>query len=333
MKMRNLLIMFVFMFINLSAVFSEDIDIPKNNTPVFVTYEQIWLIVNEQDIGKATKEIKDWKQLFFGNKVTLVNNKKFKDVVYFCVQLPDKTKGWGRYDYFTSKFITITAKDVTCYSQPDASYKSKIKLQPGFLGYYQREENGFILVDFPFWKPKKTEEKPAYLGKLWIQANNDIYSDDINLAAEADMLTTAYSYLYNNKESKPADALKTLKKALELNQGDETVVSITVGELISQLESGGVAVTTEQTKTNTTVTSTETSVGKYYMPSVDTLRFRETPAVDGKIIRSLQNGERLKLIEKGKADTVNGTKGYWCKFETSKGETGWCFDGYLEEYK
>ncbi len=78
--------------------------------------------------------------------------------------------------------------------------------------------------------------------------------------------------------------------------------------------------------------STKSSDKKtYYTPNVDNLRFRASPDLQGKFIRSLIKGEKLELIEKGKADTVNGVKGTWVKVKTEKGEVGWCFDVYLKE--
>jgi len=72
---------------------------------------------------------------------------------------------------------------------------------------------------------------------------------------------------------------------------------------------------------------------KNVTPSISNLRFRETPDLKGKFIRSLIKGEKLELIEKGKSETIDGVKGVWVKVKTEKGEIGWCFDAYLEEVK
>ncbi|MBN2572696.1 MAG: SH3 domain-containing protein [Ignavibacteriales bacterium] len=71
----------------------------------------------------------------------------------------------------------------------------------------------------------------------------------------------------------------------------------------------------------------------FYEPSINSLRFRESPSLYGKIIRNLNKCEKLELIEKGKEETINGVKGSWVKVKTEKGEVGWCFDAYLEEVK
>ncbi len=71
----------------------------------------------------------------------------------------------------------------------------------------------------------------------------------------------------------------------------------------------------------------------FFTPAVPNLRFRETPDLNGKFIRSLNQNEKLELIEKDKEETIDGKKGTWVKVKTEKGEVGWCFDAYLEEVK
>lgn len=71
----------------------------------------------------------------------------------------------------------------------------------------------------------------------------------------------------------------------------------------------------------------------YYTPTNNNLNLNVYTNFDSKFLRKLIKGEKLELIEKGKADTVNGVKGTWVKVKTEKGEVGWCFDAYLEEIK
>jgi hypothetical protein len=70
-----------------------------------------------------------------------------------------------------------------------------------------------------------------------------------------------------------------------------------------------------------------------FVPTIDNLRFRESPTLDGKFIKMLVKGEKLDFMEKGKEEIVNGVKGTWVKVKTEKGEVGWAFDAYLEEVK
>ena len=53
------------------------------------------------------------------------------------------------------------------------------------------------------------------------------------------------------------------------------------------------------------------STGKniYYTPTVNNLRFRASPDLKGKFIRSLVKGEKLELLERAKTETIQGTKG------------------------
>jgi hypothetical protein len=72
---------------------------------------------------------------------------------------------------------------------------------------------------------------------------------------------------------------------------------------------------------------------KYYISNVTNLRLRESSDSNSKILRNLTKGEKLELIEKGEEETINGITGNWVKVKTQQGETGWCFDAYLEEVK
>ena len=328
MKMRMPLLVLLVVVFSTQFMFSED-DIPKNNTAVYVVAESAWFYVNESDIGKSSKEVKgkDWKQLFFGNKVTVTDNKKVKDVIYLCVQLPDRSKCWGRSLYFTEKFIVITKDDLLCFTQPDESYRSRTKLQKGFLGYFIKETGGYIYADFRFYMPKDPGKKSVYVGKVWIKSN-DSYTDDITTAGQADYLTTAYNYLYGKKVDN-VSALKNLKKGLELNDGEETQITDVLQQLKDALEGNGTTVSTTE---ETVEKKTETVVGNYYMPNVRSLRIRDSSSIDGKVIRTLEQGEKLKLLEKGNSEVINGVSGTWGKYETTKGEVGWCFDAYLTEY-
>ncbi len=68
-------------------------------------------------------------------------------------------------------------------------------------------------------------------------------------------------------------------------------------------------------------------------PTVNNLRLRESPSLNGKIIRSLKQGEKLEVLERGNIVDVNDVSGHWVKVKTEKGEVGWCFDAYLKEVK
>ncbi|MCK4798323.1 MAG: SH3 domain-containing protein [Spirochaetes bacterium] len=71
----------------------------------------------------------------------------------------------------------------------------------------------------------------------------------------------------------------------------------------------------------------------YFTPTINNLRFRASPSLQGKFIRSLKKGEKLELLEKGKTETIGDVTGTWVKVKTNSGEVGWCFDAYLEEVK
>ena len=68
-------------------------------------------------------------------------------------------------------------------------------------------------------------------------------------------------------------------------------------------------------------------------PIVSNLHLRDAPSLTGNFIRFLNIGDKLRLIEIGNEETINGDKGSWVKVLTNKNEIGWCFNAYLEELK
>ena len=64
------------------------------------------------------------------------------------------------------------------------------------------------------------------------------------------------------------------------------------------------------------------------------MRFRNTPTLEEEKFKTfLKKSERLKLLDKGETEVINGVKGTWVKVERKDIEVGWCFDAYLEEVK
>lgn len=311
---RNLFLAAVSLVFVSSLVFADNVNIPKNNTPVFVKYESVYFYASDWDLGKKSGEVKNKKLFNFGNKAIVVGNTRKNNINYLNVQLPDKNKYWAPLDYFTTQFIVITGADVVTYNQPDESYATKVKLQPGVLGYLVKEDSGFINVDFNCYLP--VNDKGVWLGNLWIK--KDGFSDDIKTAEQASYLLRAYNLMYSKDGSFKA-AYKELSSGLAL--GEETVVAPVIKDLMAKLDG-----TLNKSRI-------ETVVGNSYSTTVEDLRLRETPGVDGKVVRILVKGEKLNLVEKGDEATIEGIKGIWVKVETEKGESGWCLDAYLADYK
>ncbi len=313
MKIKNffiLLILFGFSFL----LFGEEI-IPQNSSAVFVKYESVWVVKNEGDLGKDfnSKEVKDKVLLNLGNKVTVIGNRKIADKVFLNVQLPDMEKYWAPLSYFTMKFIVITQDGIAIFKQPEQSYIDKNKLGAGMLCYYVKSTGDFINVDVSSYMMNKSNNTVVWLGNVWIKANSG-YTEDINAGIQASYLSSAYNLLYGKKNSE--GAIAKLKAALKAGEGLNSPVDSVISGLLQELEGSTKTVQLDPKAT-------------YYSPTIDNLRFRESATMDGKVIRILNKSEKLKLLENGAEATINDIKGAWKKFETEKGETGWCFDGYL----
>ena len=74
----------------------------------------------------------------------------------------------------------------------------------------------------------------------------------------------------------------------------------------------------------------------------ENLRLRSEEAATSDILTVLQAGTRVKILEVGKAETIDGISSNWVQVEVqsgakdrdgktiTKGTVGWCFGGYLE---
>jgi hypothetical protein len=304
--------LFLFTF----KIFAEDIFVPSNNTSVFVKYEAVWGFSEDRDLENPSKNAKG-KSLMFGYKCVVTGNKKIKDKVYLQVQLPDKSKYWAKADYFALKLITITQNDVPVYNQPDETFKTRTKLPAGFLGYYVREQDGWINIDIISYFPKKPAEPVNWVGNVWIKSG---YTDDVAVAKPASAFTSACYDLFGDKVNVKT-ALVTLTKGLQDTD------SSTPPAVVASLKS-----IKEQYEAGVKATTIETKIGNFYKTNVTGLRIRESSNVDAKVLRNLEVGEKLKLVENGKEEVINGVKGNWGKYETEKGDAGWVFDAYLVDF-
>lgn len=233
--MKRVVILFAILFLFLQLVFSADPVLPKNGTYAFVTQNTLWCYEEEKSLDTLPKGAKG-TFLYFGNKVLVLSNKKVKETYFLQVQLPDKSKYWSWAAYFTPKFITITQKDVKTYSQPDTGYQNKLKLQPGFLGYYVKEMDGWINVEFKLFAPKKADDKPVWVGSVWLNASDtSFYTEDWDTAYDANSLLDAYNLLYGKKIDIQG-SVNVLKQSLAENDGRENIAVNLIRELLIQID-------------------------------------------------------------------------------------------------
>jgi hypothetical protein len=61
------------------------------------------------------------------------------------------------------------------------------------------------------------------------------------------------------------------------------------------------------------------------------LRLRSRPDTGGTVLVTIPKGTRVKLLEMGKTETVDGMSAPWVKVLLEDGGEGWCFSGYLKE--
>ncbi|MCR5284553.1 MAG: SH3 domain-containing protein, partial [Treponema sp.] len=87
--------------------------------------------------------------------------------------------------------------------------------------------------------------------------------------------------------------------------------------------------------------STNVAVSKV-MTCNDNLRLRSQEATSSSVITTMQKGTKVKILQLGKAETIDGINSNWVQVEIltgakdkdgkeiKPGTTGWCYGGYLE---
>ncbi|WP_027728977.1 SH3 domain-containing protein [Treponema sp. C6A8] len=100
---------------------------------------------------------------------------------------------------------------------------------------------------------------------------------------------------------------------------------------------GNVSVQTEVTKTNATNVAPNKT-----MTVSENLKLRSGEATSTQVLTVMSAGTKVKILELGKAETIDGISSNWVKVEVQKGAkdregkpikagtVGWCYGGYLE---
>ena len=63
------------------------------------------------------------------------------------------------------------------------------------------------------------------------------------------------------------------------------------------------------------------------------LNMRDKAGTDGTKLRTIIKGTRLRLLEIGAKDKIDGITAPWVKVRLSDGTEGWCFSGYVAARK
>lgn len=168
------------------------------------------------EVGKKYSDVKNgYYWLNIGNKVTVIDEIKKNDTVYYKSKLPDDSVYWVDNTVLSEKLITIIKDDTFTYTMPDENYSSLIRLQRGDYGFVTEEKNNYLRVYFYGYRTKEGEERTSknWIGELWIR---DGYSDNIDLARQSYYLYMAYRSELVNKDY--STALEMIEKAEDLSK-------------------------------------------------------------------------------------------------------------------
>jgi hypothetical protein len=195
----------------------------------------VWFYQNEQDIGKPPKDVSEKQYMEFGSKVSVFEKKDIEGKAYSRVMLPDRSEYWVAANTLVDKFIVITQTDVLCYKQPDNDYADTILLQPGDLGLFAREMDGWINAEFLTYRSVEPGGEIKRVGNKWIKGG---YTEDLSTAKEAYYLNLAYYYIYSN-EKDVDKAVERLEKASSINVMGDTEITYVINDLLEELIGGG----------------------------------------------------------------------------------------------
>ena len=145
--------------------------------------------------------------------------------------LPDGSEYWVAANALVDKFIVITREDVLCYKQPDTDYADTILLQPGDLGLFSKEMDGWINAEFLAYRPVEPGGEIKRVGSKWIKGG---YTEDLSTAKEAYYLSLAYYYLYS-KDKDVKKAVERLEKAASINVTGDTEITYVINDLLAGL--------------------------------------------------------------------------------------------------
>lgn len=99
--------------------------------------------------------------------------------------------------------------------------------------------------------------------------------------------------------------------------------------------------TVSKTSTKTTTPSTNVAVNKT-MVAYENLKLRSAEATSSSVITVMSSGTKVKILQLGKPEKIDGIDSNWVKVEVQKGAkdrdgksikagtVGWCYGGYLE---
>ena len=82
-------------------------------------------------------------------------------------------------------------------------------------------------------------------------------------------------------------------------------------------------------ETYNVINITDFIAGNRYITTAN-LRLRTAGNLSGEIIRTMQNGEFITVLEKGARETINGITSVWIRVRMDDGTEGWCFGGYVD---
>jgi hypothetical protein len=193
----------------------------------------VWFYSREEDLGKEARDVDraNRKLMDVGSRITTLEQKEREGVLYSRVRLPDKSEYWVQSEALVDRFIVINVPDVLCYKQPDDTFADTVFLQPGDMGYFIEQQEGWIKANFLAYRPREPEGERLWVGERWIKDYG--YTGDIMAAKEAYYLFLANRELITRDN--PTKAAEFLETGLNVNVVGDTEITSVLRDLLRKI--------------------------------------------------------------------------------------------------
>ena len=264
---------------------------------------------------------------FSNNRKELLKNERFweNEWKYDGQQWEDTI--YPTFMYITDNYFIITTNDgferSYLITEENDSFYFTVYLGGEFLSPDFYSQSNFI---------NKIKEKGLYKFKIIIDG------DYLNLYDEKENLLMSFAKTLDRFNDRTY--LRKIANNQKINLNDITWPRHADGtcDYDGSSKSSKTAVSTKST---TPTASTNVAVNKT-MTAYENLKLRSGEATTTSVLTVMQAGTKVKILELGKAETIDGIDSNWVKVEVQKGAkdrngkeiksgtTGWCYGGYLE---
>lgn len=345
--MKKKALFFIFLFVCLNGFYSNEIgfviDIPEyilnDVKEIYYISDNIIdlhnIIIKKDDNVKIFTSSFD-KELLYFNRLTsniIYNTKSINESIYG--EEGDKI---SKKEYFFNDLNQVTSINKYYFDgwifEPDENLYKKFEYNGNKIKYFESYDGYNIYkVNFNYNNDKLDNVVYNFRDKTYTEEYKYLNDSDYICEPSYDLtLINRHESEIDKKEFKRIkDGLFTtyettyiLDGSLYLKSNKKYKKNKLIKEIYIGYKKGNV-----DFQNKTVYIYDDTDVDYTPADSFDTLRLRTEPNTDSEVMRTLIPGEKLKLLNRGNYEEINGVNGQWVKVKTDQGKEGWSFNAYL----